>query len=418
MIGTFFIVFIGLFLLGAFSGLIGSYAFLRKNTLVGDAVAHAILPGVAVGFMFSGVKDPLYLLGGGLVVGLIAIRSIEFIEKNSKLTMDAAIALVTTIFFALGAVLISHISSWPNGQQSGLKEVLFGQAATMTEGDVQIILISSAIILLAVVIFYRPFMMLSFNPDFAQSAGWKMKRFNWILSLLTVLIITLGLQAVGVILMSAMLIAPAAAARYWTNSLKKMLLLAGIFGGLTSLIGGAISLSGEDMPTGPWVVMILFLLTFITLLFAPNKGYFALRAKTKENQLKMARENVLKILFALKEKGKESPSLEDVLNRRRMDTDLLQASIRSLKKDELLSFDRKIGKLALSEYGVVEAKRIVRLHRLYELYLTSRLNFKEDHIHGTAETIEHLITDELEEALLKELDFPELDPHNKKIPYN
>jgi manganese/zinc/iron transport system permease protein len=413
---TLILVLVGLAVISSVAGIMGCYAFLRRRTLIGDAVSHAVLPGVAIGFMLSGTKDPFALLAGGLFFGYMAILSIDVIHRKSKLSEDTAIALVTTVYFALGSVLLSVVSSMENGQQAGLKNFLFGKAATLTELDVKVFAVAAVLVVVAIIIFYKPFMLISFNKDFATAQGWKTNNYETLISLLTVLVITIGLQAVGVVLMSALLIAPAASARYWTNSLPKMMLIAGIFGIVSGVGGGLLSLVGKDMPTGPWVVMILFFFTMLTLLFAPKKGYFAIRKRTNSNERKINEENVLKILHQLGEVGKNSVTISEMLDKRRMDTTVLMKSIKALKQHDLIE-EYDIKKIKLTETGRLEAMRVVRLHRLWELYLTQQLKFKEDHIHGTAETIEHLITDELEEALLKELDYPLEDPHAKKIPY-
>jgi manganese/zinc/iron transport system permease protein len=413
---TLILVLVGLAVISSVAGVMGCYAFLRRRTLIGDAVSHAVLPGVAIGFMLSGTKDPFALLAGGLFFGYLAILSIDVIHRKSKLSEDTAIALVTTVYFALGSVLLSVVSSMENGQQAGLKNFLFGKAATLTELDVWVFAVAAVLVILAIIFFYKPFMLISFNKDFAAAQGWKTTNYETLISLLTVLVITIGLQAVGVVLMSALLIAPAASARYWTNSLPKMMVIAGVFGMLSGIGGGLLSLVGEDMPTGPWVVMILFLFTMITLLFAPKKGYFAIQKRNNSNERKINEENVLKILHQLGEIGKESVTMTEMLDKRRMETNVLLKTIKALKSDGFIK-GVESKKIELTETGRVEAMRVVRLHRLWELYLTQQLKFKEDHIHGTAETIEHLITDELEEALLKELDYPDVDPHAKKIPY-
>lgn len=415
--GTLLLVLLGLMVIGSLSGLIGTYTFLRKHTLVGDAVAHSVLPGVAIGFLLSGTKDPWFLLIGGTAFGYLSVRCIEAIQKHSKLSSDSAIAITTSVFFALGSVLLSFISGQENGQQAGLQDFLFGKAATMTEGDVWSFLTVSVVVVICVILFFKPFMLLSFNEDFAHSIGWKTKRYVHLLSILTVVVITIGLQSVGVVLISAMLIAPAASARYWTDSLSKMMILAAIFGALAGVGGGLLSLLGSDMPTGPWVIVLLFIITFITLLVSPKKGYWALQAKARSNQRKMDTENLLKTLFYLKEQGHQSPKINLILESRRMESDQLQSAMKALKKQKWLDISEDGIELRLTKTGVAEAKRVVRLHRLWELYLTSKMNFKEDHIHGTAETIEHLLNEDLEKALLKELGYPELDPHNQEIPY-
>lgn len=413
---TLLLVLVGLAVIASVAGVIGCYAFLRRRTLIGDAVSHSVLPGVAIGFLLSGTKDPFALLAGGLFFGYLAILSIDWIHRKSKLSEDTAIALVTSVYFALGSVLLSIVSGMENGQQAGLKNFLFGKAATLTELDVIVFIGVAVLIVVAVFFFYKPFLLISFNKDFASAQGWKSNRYETLLSLLTVLVITIGLQAVGVVLMSALLIAPAAAARYWTNSLRKMMVIAALFGAAAGVGGGLLSLVGENMPTGPWVVMILFVFTLLTLLFSPNKGFLAIQKRNRNNERQINQENVMKTLHQLGEVGKSLVTLSEMLDKRRMDTTLLSKTLRALQKKHFILSDPQ-NQLSLTETGRVEAMRIVRLHRLWELYLTQRLKFKEDHIHGTAETIEHLLTDELEEALLKELDYPALDPHEKKIPY-
>jgi manganese/zinc/iron transport system permease protein len=413
---TLILVLFGLAVIGAVAGVVGCYAFLRKRALVGDAVAHSVLPGVAVGFMLSGTKDPVYLLLGGLVFGYLSILSIDLIRRKTKLSEDTAIATVSTVYFALGSVFLSFISNAENGGQAGLKDFLFGKAATLTEMDIAVFLIAAFIVLVAVIVFYKPFMLLCFNKDFAQSQGWNVNLYETLLSIMTVLVIAVGLQAVGVVLMSALLIAPAASSRYWTNSLRKMMWISAIFGALSGIGGGLLSLVGEDMPTGPWVIMILFVFTFLTLLFAPDKGYLSIRKRNRSNQNKINEENVMKALQQFKEEGVFTVSIGAFLEKRKMDTNMLQKTFSKVLDKKWIHLNEN--GYSLTEKGDIEAKRVVRLHRLWELYLTKRLNFKEDHIHGTAETIEHLITEELEIELLKELDYPTADPHQKEIPYS
>lgn len=413
---TLILVLFGLAVISAVAGLVGCYAFLRKRTLVGDAVAHSVLPGVAVGFLLSGTKDPLFLLFGGLFFGYLAILSIDLLHRKTKLSEDSAIALVTTVYFAFGSVLLSVIANSGNGEQAGLKDFLFGKAATLTEMDIWVFLVGAFVVFLAVLVFYKPFFLLSFNKDFAAAQGWNIHVYETILSVLTVLVIAIGLQAVGVVLMSALLIAPAAAARYWTNSLTKMMVIAALFGSVSGVSGGLLSLMKQDMPTGPWVIMILFLFTFLTLLFAPEKGYLSIRQRNRNNQKKINEENIMKTFHQFNENGVRQVSESLLLDKRPMDTNQLQVTLKAILKKKWIAEDKKI--FALTDLGTIEAKRVVRLHRLWELYLTQRLNFKDDHIHGTAETMEHLITNELEMELLQELDYPEKDPHQKQIPYS
>ncbi len=408
-------VMLGVAIIGAISGVVGTFSFLRKKTLIADAVSHSVLPGVCIGFMFAGTKDPISLMLGALLVGWFSVWFIDYISRATKLSEDTAIALVSTLFFAIGSVLLSVLSKSQNAEQSGLKNFLFGKAATMTTFDIQVFSFVSLVIIGVVVLFYKPFQLVSFNTDFARSIGVKVKTIEFLLSTLTVLTVAIGIQAVGVVLMSALLIAPAASARYWTNKLNVMLVLAAIFGMLSGMLGVMFSTMKDNMPTGPWIVFALFIFTLLTLLFAPKKGWFSIQKRNRANGRLIAEENILKIIYQLKENGKQEISFKEFLEKRSMDTNLLEKTIKHLINSKLINSENHL--FSLSEAGEIEAARIVRSHRLWELYLTKRMNFKDDHIHGTAETIEHLITPEIEKELLKELNFPTSDPHNKEIPY-
>jgi manganese/zinc/iron transport system permease protein len=408
-------VMLGVAIIGAISGVVGTFSFLRKKTLIADAISHSVLPGVCIGFMFAGTKDPVLLMIGSLVVGWFSVWVIDYISRATKLSEDTAIALVSTLFFAIGSVLLSIISKSENAEQTGLKNFLFGKAATMTSFDIQVFAIVSIVILFLVILFFKPFQIVCFNLEFARSIGVKVRSIEFLLSTLTVLTVAIGIQAVGVVLMSALLIAPAASARYWTNKLPIMVFIAAIFGMLSGMLGVVFSTIKDNMPTGPWIVSALFLFTIFTLLFAPKKGWFSIRKRNNLNSKKIAEENILKIIYQLKEENKSKISFSDFLEKRTMDTVLLEKTLNYLVHIGYLVESNKL--FSLTEKGDVEASRIVRSHRLWELYLTKRMNFKDDHIHGTAETIEHLITPEIEEELLKELDFPTSDPHNKEIPY-
>ena len=408
-------VIMGIAIIGAVSGVVGTFSFLRKKTLIADAISHSVLPGICLGFMFAGTKDPIVLLTGALVIGWISVWLIDYLSSTTKLSADTAIALVSTLFFAIGSVLLSVISKSQNTEQTGLKNFLFGKAATMTTFDIQVFTVVSIAIFVVVILFFKPFQLVCFNHEFAKSIGVKVKRMEFLLSTLTVMTVAIGIQAVGVVLMSALLIAPAASARYWTNRLLIMIFLAALFATFSSVIGVMLSTMKNNMPTGPWIVFSLFTFTLFTLLFAPHKGWFSIKRRNLSNHKKITEENLLKTFYQLKEEGNTAVSFRDFLEKRAVDTHSLVRDVRRMVKHGFLFEKDKT--FSLTESGNKEAARVLRSHRLWELYLTKRMNFKNDHIHGTAETIEHLITPEIEQLLLKELDFPTSDPHNKEIPY-
>lgn len=412
------LVVLGMLFISLSSSLVGSFAFLQKKSLVGDAVAHSLLPGIAIAFMISGSKNPWVLILGALISGWVSILIMDFLTKRSKIKTDTSIALVLSVMFGLGILLLTHIQHSDFGNQSGLDKFLFGKAASLTLIDIQAFGLVTAVIVVLVGVFYREFKLLSFNYEFAQAIGMPVKALSFLMNTLLVLAITTGIQAVGVVLMAALLIAPAAAAKIWTYSLSKMILIAMGFALFSSLLGSFVSYTYINMPTGPWIVVILTFFTVMSLLFAPKRGVFSRMKMQRLNSLKINSENILKTLYHLEE-GKETlfewHKVDQILEKRAFNKVTLKNTLRLLsQKRWIVLGDQKV---KLARAGEIEARRVVRLHRLWEMYLTKRLNFKSDHIHSNAETIEHIITPEIELELIKELGAPKMDPHSSEIPY-
>jgi manganese/zinc/iron transport system permease protein len=358
------------------------------------------------------------LIMGALISGWVSILIMDFLTKRSKIKTDTSIALVLSVMFGLGILLLTHIQHSDFGNQSGLDKFLFGKAASLTLIDIQAFGLVTAVIVVLVGVFYREFKLLSFNYEFAQAIGMPVKALSFLMNTLLVLAITTGIQAVGVVLMAALLIAPAAAAKIWTYSLSKMILIAMGFALFSSLLGSFVSYTYINMPTGPWIVVILTFFTVMSLLFAPKRGVFSRMKMQRLNSLKINSENILKTLYHLEE-GKETlfewHKVDQILEKRAFNKVTLKNTLRLLsQKRWIVLGDQKV---KLSRAGEIEARRVVRLHRLWEMYLTKRLNFKSDHIHSNAETIEHIITPEIELELIKELGAPKTDPHSSEIPY-
>ncbi len=408
-------VIIGCALIGGGASLVGTFAFLRKQSLVGDAVAHSLLPGVALSFLIFEEKNLWVLFPGALIAGWISLLSIDVIRNYSKIKSDTAIAIVLSVFFAVGIVLLTHIQQGAYGNQSGLDSFLFGKAASMLPRDVYLFVLVDVILIGAIIIFYPFLKLYSFDPDFASAAGLPAKWLEFLLSTLTVLAVASGIQAVGVVLMAALIITPAAAARFYTKRLSHMLLLALAFG-MTSAIGGVlISYTAPSMPTGPWIVVILSLMAIFTFLMAPRKGIIHRNAMRKKHVAKMNTENVLKLFYKFqKEKNQPFLTLPELSSARHFDSRQLQAALKKLQKQNFIS--RTPSGMTLTQIGLEEAMRVVRLHRLWELYLNERMNIPQDHVHHAADAIEHILTPEIEEALLKELGYPTIDPHESVIP--
>ena len=410
-------VVIGMILLGIGTATIGTFAFLRKRALTGDAIAHSVLPGVCLAFMIFDTRNLWVLLGGAFVTGWLSIIFVDLITKKTKLKPDTAIGLTLSVFFGIGILLLTFIQQSGNASQSGLNNFLFGKAAAMSTDDIRTMAVVSLFIIVVVVIFFKEFCLLSFDPDYAKSTGLPVNFLQLTLTTLTVLAVAAGIQAVGVVLMAALLITPPAAAKYWTDKLGKMILLSILFAVIGSVTGAYVSYANNKMPTGPWIVTMTSIIAVLSILFAPKKGVIPKMIIRKKYQNKMLRENILKELYHLEEKnpGKKSFTLSDIATEREMKTSNYVFGLRMLlRKDFVVKINEAY---YLTEKGLEEGKRITRIHRLWEMYLTEKLNIASDHVHDDAEAIEHIITPEIEKRLIELLDKPEKDPHEKIIPY-
>lgn len=257
---------------GLVSGALGAFAVLRRQSLLGDAVSHAALPGIALAFLLTGSKAPLALVLGAAAAGWLATLKMMFILRHTRLKADSVLGLVLSVFFGFGLVLLTYIQRRPDAAQAGLDRFLFGQAATLLAGDVAVMGALGAAALVALLLLWKELELLAFDPDFGASLGLPVRRLDVLLTTLIVVAVVLGLQTVGVVLMSAMIVAPAAAARQWTDRLGPMIALAGLFGAAAGAAGAVVSSLGARLPTGPVIVLCATALVAASLLLAPNRG--------------------------------------------------------------------------------------------------------------------------------------------------
>jgi manganese/zinc/iron transport system permease protein len=243
---------IGSILLGITCGLLGSFIVVRKMALVGDALSHAVLPGVALGFLWGQTKDPVAIFVGATVAGLLGTTVVSLIKQTTRLKEDAALGLVLASFFAVGICLVTMIQRLPTGNKSGIDKFLFGQAAAISAGDVRLIAIVALLAVILITLFYKECLVTSFDAEFARAAGFPTQWIHHGIMLLLAFAIVVALQAVGVVLVSAMLITPAAAAYLLTDRMHRMLLLAAAFGMMAGVLGAFLSFLGNNLPTGPF----------------------------------------------------------------------------------------------------------------------------------------------------------------------
>jgi len=290
---------LGAAFLGIVNGVLGSFAVLRKQSLLGDAISHAALPGIALAFLLTGSKATIVLLLGAAAAGWVGTLLVMNIVKNTRVKYDSALGLVLSVFFGFGLVLLTYIQRMPVASQAGLDTFLFGQAATLLARDVATIGILGSVVLLIVLAVWKEFKLLCFDPDFALSLGFPIRWLDVLLITLLVTSIVIGLQTVGVVLMSAMVVAPAAAARQWTDRLGAMVAISAFFGALAGAGGALVSSLTARLPAGPTIVLCLTAIVLVSLLAAPNRGVVWKWARERVNRNLLQTEAVLADLYVL-----------------------------------------------------------------------------------------------------------------------
>lgn len=298
---------LGAGVLGIVSGSLGSFAVLRKQSLLGDAMSHAALPGIVLAFILTRSKLPVILLIGAMITAWLGAVTIGIIVRNTRIKNDSGLGLVLSVLFGFGLMLLTFVQRIPDASQAGLDKFLFGQAAALLERDVITMAVLGGLALLLMTLFWKEFKLLSFDADFGASLGFPMRLIDIMLTTLIVIAIVVGLQAVGVVLMSAMIVAPAAAARQWTDRLSLMVLLAALFGALAGTSGALISSTGAGLSTGPVIVLSISTIVLLSLLLAPNRGLVWHWFRRRQNRRRLRVESVLTDLYILASQHEEDP---------------------------------------------------------------------------------------------------------------
>lgn len=390
-------------LMGLASGVIGCLVFLQKRSLVGEALSHASYPGAVFGLILAGsiFQGGLFfgVLVGAFFMGLLALFSIDRIEKRLNISADAALCLVLSLFFGVGITVASGLQITHALWFRHIQVFLFGQAATMYDAHIVLYGAVALSIISVVVLLYRQLEIFHFDSNFAKVVGMREKGIRGITYILLALAIVVGMRSVGVVLMSAMLIAPAAAARQWTKKLSSFFAVSGFLGMCTGFLGIALSvwipIWAKDphlaLPTGPMIVLSGTAICLFSLFFAPESGFFSRLMRVTRFRLRCEQENILKALY----KNRPIKSHFYLLWRMRM-----KGWIEAEK---------------LSKSGHKVAENLIRLHRLWEVYLV-HMGQEADRVHHSAEEMEHILTPEIERELANLLDDPAQDPHDQPIP--
>ena len=342
--------------LGIVAGALGAFAVLRRQSLLGDAVSHAALPGIVLAFALTGTKAPLALLVGAALAGWVGTLLVMAIVRTTRVSYDSALGIVLSVFFGIGLVLLTDIQKRPDAAQAGLDRFLFGQAAGLLRSDVVTMLLLGAPVLLALALLWKELKLLSFDPAFGASLGLPIRALDVTLTALLVVAIVVGLQTVGVVLMSAMVVAPAAAARQWTDRLGLMVVLSAALGAAAGVAGAVLSAHAARMPTGPTIVLCVTVIVLLSLLFAPNRGLAWRWGRERRNRRRLNVQAVLEDLQTLAAQHEgiraHSTAVLDVMSGARGGTE------RTLAELERRGWARRVGddEWALTESGAAEAE--------------------------------------------------------------
>ncbi|MGY2645093.1 iron chelate uptake ABC transporter family permease subunit [Bacillus inaquosorum] len=373
----------GTLLLGAASGVLGSFVLLRKQSLIGDAMAHSALPGVCIAFLFTGQKSlPFFLLGAALA-GLLGTWCIQLIPRLSKTKEDSAIGIVLSVFFGVGIILLTYIQQQGAGSQSGLDSFLFGEAASLIRQDIILIAGISAVLLLLCVVFFKEFTLITFDLAFAKGLGMPVRFLNGLLACLIVCAVVIGLQTVGVILMAAMLITPAIAARYWTERLTGMMVIAGITGGVSGVAGTLLSTTMKGMATGPLMILSATMIFLFSMICAPKRGLAAKAIRLIRLRRKTSREQVLLTIYEQYEKNDLYVTAEGVRKKRRISPALCLKVLNDLEKERcIVRIENRVWQMTRT--GIEKGYHIALKQRMYEVYLMhemelANIEFDQDH---------------------------------------
>lgn len=352
---------LGTALLGLVSGALGSFAVLRRQSLIGDAISHAALPGIGLAFLITGSKFPLILMVGAALTGWMATAAVMTITTNSRIKYDSALGLALSVFFGLGLVILTFIQKLPNAQQAGLDAFLFGQAASLIVRDVETMAGLGCLVLLMVLLLWKEFKLLAFDPEFARTLFLPVKVLDLVLTTLLVIAIVIGLQTVGVVLMSAMIVAPAAAARQWTNRLGIMVLLSMSIGAVAGVSGALMSTGALSLPTGPTIVLCATLIVVISMMVAPARGLVWRKLRRWARHRQLRQEAVLLDLFAMASQHEDlfHPHNEAVIAIMHSRQASVRKPLRALAERGWVISD-SLAMWSLTQGGVEECQRLMR----------------------------------------------------------
>ena len=416
------VVLLGTMLLGVTSGIVGTFMLLRRQALIGDVVSHSALPGVAIAFLIGEAISPgsgrslHWLLAGAAATGLLAVVCVGIIRRYSVVKPDAALATVLGVFFGFGAVLFKTVQELPTGNQAGLQQFILGSASTMIAADVAIIAKATAVVLVLSLLLFKELAILSFDEDFAAAQGWPVGMLDLGLTGLVVGITVIGLESVG-ILMVALLITPPTAARFWTDNFARMTFVAAAIGGASAAVGSLLSAIVPKLAGGPTIVLSGTAFFVLSMLFGTRRGIVQRWLRHAQNRRRIGRDDLLRAMYEvnearlLKDEGivpddesnefaRQAVQIAELLSHRSWSARRVRQVIAAAEREGTIRIDTETG-WRLTSSGAATARRAVRNHRLWEMYLIAHAEIAPSHVDRDADDIEHVLGSEVIEQLEK-----------------
>ena len=394
-------------LLGCACGLMGGFLLLRKRSLMGDTLSHATLPGVGLSFMLlvalggDGKSMPILLAGAG-ITGVIGCAAVLFIREQTRIKDDAAMGIVLSVFFGAGVAILGVIQKMPEGSAAGLESFIYGKTASMVMSDFQILVFITVCVITCSLLLFKEFRLLCFDENFAAVLGWPVKFLDILLLALITAVTVAGLQAVGLILIIAFLITPAAAARFWTNQLDRMLMLSALIGAASGWIGASLSAFFPRLPAGAVIVLVAALFFVVSMLIGTERGVMIRSLRQSQLEKRMGRQHLLRALYEILEGGRVTEELiirtvpfRQIRGRRTWSDRQLRDYIRRAYNEGLVEAPNKADSILLTETGLVEAKQVTRNHRLWEMYLIEYADVATSRVDRDADMVEHILGDKM-----------------------
>ena len=395
-------------LVGLMCGVLGCFIVLRNMSLIGDALSHAVLPGIFFAFLLVGYSTLGFFIGS-TVAGLVTAVAISWIQQNVKTKNDAAIGIIFTAMFSIGIMGISWLNQ-SEGVHLDLKDFLFGNVLGISNEDIFLTAGICLYTLVCVVMFYRYLFVTTFQPTIAETMGISAKTIHYFLMLLLSFAIVASLRTVGVILVVAMLITPAATALLLSDQLKKVIFISGLIGILSAVIGLLVSIIFNTTP-GPAMTLCATAFYFMAVLLSPTQGLLFKYNQNRIERKRIIREDILRQV--IKKRGLNTP-VSELTEQLNLPESTITETISVMAKSDLLAINRD--GIILTEAGISKAEQLVRAHRLWETYQVRKMGLDSDQIHNEADQIEHFLSEELLDEIDQELGFPTKDPHDSPIP--